>query len=405
MKFPLISAFTIFSLLGLCQSAKAYNPEACVKDPMTSKPETINLLKPVDQKMLNCIPKLDSIASKWQSQANSISSAINRVQIGNQGENEIEKLEYNLLSNTIFLVAKVRAKHTWKVTTSEVRKKVPVDKYRWVKVPYPDVRMEEKCIGRGRFKVCKDVPVPFTNYRKEKVPYVEMEERIITPGEVVFQSASTTCKYDYTYNISTTEQKPVFNCGQGSLGNYKLDASAITNILNGQTPSLSSLVTSFSYTPPLIKDENRDTYHDTKNNIIANHPNSIVYFSSESFVNWASVENSVLGITASIFTGGGYSQELIRQMTEKLRTEVTFMTVFASQTAINLGAEEIVKMMTEKSTQNLGGYNVSVKAVSTPIMIRKCIVNTIANTSDCMPEIPSPRLGFAVIASKENAPY
>ncbi|MFM5887429.1 MAG: hypothetical protein ACKOQS_03920, partial [Dolichospermum sp.] len=165
------------------------------------------------------------------------------------------------------------------------------------------------------------------------------------------------------------------------------------------------LVTSFSYTPPLIKDENRDTYHDTKNNIIANHPNSIVYFSSESFVNWASVENSVLGIIASVFTGGGYSQELIRQMTEKLRTEVTFMTVFASQTAINLGAEEIVKMMTENSTQNLGGYNVSVKVVDTPIMIRKCIVNTIANTSDCMPEIPSPRLGFAVIASKENAPY
>ncbi|MFM6270950.1 MAG: hypothetical protein ACKPFA_31300, partial [Dolichospermum sp.] len=300
-----------------------------------------------------------------------------------------------------FLVAKVRAKHTWKVTTSEVRKKVPVDKYRWVKVPYPDVRMEEKCIGRGRFKVCKDVPVPFTNYRKEKVPYVEMEERIITPGEVVFQSASTTCKYDYTYNISTTEQKPVFNCGQGSLGNYKLDASAITNILNGQTPSLSSLVTSFSYTPPLIKDENRDTYHDTKNNIIANHPNSIVYFSSESFVNWASVENSVLGIIASVFTGGGYSQELIRQMTEKLRTEVTFMTAFASQTAINLGAEEIVKMMTENSTQNLGGYNVSVKVVDTPIMIRKCIVET----GDCTPGIPSSRLGFAVIASKENAPY
>ncbi|MDB9452837.1 hypothetical protein [Dolichospermum circinale] len=65
MKFPLISAFTIFSLLGLSQSAKAYNLEACVKDPMTSKPQTINLLKPVDQKMLNCIPNLDSIASKW----------------------------------------------------------------------------------------------------------------------------------------------------------------------------------------------------------------------------------------------------------------------------------------------------------------------------------------------------
>ncbi|MFM6307448.1 MAG: hypothetical protein ACKPGB_04110, partial [Dolichospermum sp.] len=132
-----------------------------------------------------------------------------------------------------------------------------------------------------------------------------------------------------------------------------------------------------------------------------NNSRSIVYFSSESFVNWASAENFAAGIIASIFTGGGYSQELIRQMTEKLRTEVTFMTAFASQTAINLGAEEIVKMMTENSTQNLGGYNVSVKVVDTPIMIRKCIVET----GDCTPGIPSSRLGFAVIASKENAPY
>ncbi|MFM6282871.1 MAG: hypothetical protein ACKN9K_31200, partial [Dolichospermum sp.] len=114
----------------------------------------------------------------------------------------------------------------------------------------------------------KDVPVPFTNYRKEKVPYVEMEERIITPEKVVSQSASTTCKYDYTYNISTSEQKPVFNCGQGSLGNYKLDASAITNILNGQTPSLGSLLRSFEPTPPLIKNENRDTYNPIKETIM-----------------------------------------------------------------------------------------------------------------------------------------
>ena len=75
MKSQLISALTIFTILGLSQPAKAYNLEACAKDPMNAKPETINLLQPL-RKMVNCIPKLDSIASQWQSKANSISSAI-----------------------------------------------------------------------------------------------------------------------------------------------------------------------------------------------------------------------------------------------------------------------------------------------------------------------------------------
>jgi peptidoglycan hydrolase CwlO-like protein len=112
MKTPLLSALTVFTVLGLSQPAKAYNLEACAKDPMTSAPQTINLLQPIDQKMMNCIPKLDSIASQWQSKANGILSAIKGVKIGNQGESDIEKLEYNITGNTISLVAKVRAKHT-----------------------------------------------------------------------------------------------------------------------------------------------------------------------------------------------------------------------------------------------------------------------------------------------------
>ena len=153
--------------------------------------------------MIDCIPNLDLIASQWQSKANSIRSSINKVNIGNQGNTGIEKLEYNVAGGIISLVAIVQAKHTWNVTIPEVREKVPVDKYRWVDVPYPDVRWEEKCIGKGRFSVCKKVPVPFTNHRKEKVPYVEMEMRTITPQRTVSQTASATCKYDYTLNLST----------------------------------------------------------------------------------------------------------------------------------------------------------------------------------------------------------
>ncbi|MDZ8050382.1 MAG: hypothetical protein RMX68_009685 [Aulosira sp. ZfuVER01] len=396
MKFKLVSALTIFAILGLSQQAKAYNIEACAKDPMIAQPETINLLKPIDQKMINCIPKLDSIASQWQSKANSILSAINVVKIGNQGENNIEKLEYIVRGSTVSLIAKVQAKHTWKETIPAVRTKVPVDKWRWVDVPYPDVRYEKKCKGSGKLKVCVKVPVPFTNHRREKVPYTEMEIRTVTPEKVVSTTASATCKYDYTFNLSTSEQKPVFNCGQGWTGNIKLDASAITKILNGEMPSLGSLISSISLTPPLFKDANRDTYDEVKNKIVAAHPGSIVYFSSQSFVNWASAENQGANVILSVLSGGGYGAELTRQIAEKLGTELTFMSVFASQTAINLGVEQIIAMMTGNSTQNLGGYNVSVKVVNTPSVIQKCIVNG----GDCTPEIKSPRLGFAIIATK-----
>ena len=34
---------------------------------MTDKPQTINLLQPIDPKMINCIPQLKSIANQWQS--------------------------------------------------------------------------------------------------------------------------------------------------------------------------------------------------------------------------------------------------------------------------------------------------------------------------------------------------
>jgi hypothetical protein len=234
MKLPLISALTFFAVLGISQQAKAYNLEACAKDPMTSAPQTINLLQPVDQKMINCIPRLDSIADQWRSKANSIQSAINQVKIGNDGTTGVEKLEYNVTGNYISLVANARAAHTWKVTIPEVKTDVPITKLVEKKVPYPDVRWHKKCKGSGRLKFCWKVPEYFTNYRIEKVPIVVMETRIISPERTVSESASTTCSFDYTFNLSTREQKPIFRCGKGSLGSLTLDASAIISILNGE---------------------------------------------------------------------------------------------------------------------------------------------------------------------------
>ncbi len=163
-------------------------------------------------------------------------------------------------------------------------------------------------------------------------------------------------------------------------------------------PTLGQLVTSISITPPLIKDANRDTYNDERNKIIANHANSFVYFSSQSFVEWASAENHGPNIILAALSGGGYSAELVRQIQQRLTSELGFLGTWASQTAINLGIEQMLSMLTRGEVMNFGKFRVSVKAVNVPYVYQKCVVNR----GDCTPEIKSPRLGFAIIATPIN---
>lgn len=397
-KSLIFCSFSICTIIGLSQQVKGYNLEACAKDPMTIKPHKIDLLQPVDQKMINCIPKLDSIASQWQSKANSIVSTVNKVRIGNDGESNIEKLEYNVDNQTIAFVLRIQAKHTWNVTIPEVKERVPIPQFKTRKECAIPLMGQTGC----RKKVFGECLLPIfgqvdcKKWVAVKVPDgVKMEMRVITPAKTIKESASTSCKYDYTFNLSTTEQKPIFNCDVGILGNYKLDASVITTILNGEMPTLGKLIDSVSITPPAFKDANRDEYETVKQKIIANHSNSIVYFSSQSFVEWASTKNQSANAILSIISGGSYSAELVRQIEERLRTELTFMGIFTTQTGMQLGTEQIVSMMTGKGSLDLKGYRVSVKVVNTPEIIQKCLV-----TGDCIPAIELPRLGFAIIATK-----
>jgi hypothetical protein len=387
---------TIFAILGVSQQAKAYNLEACANDPMTNI-ETINLLQPIDQKMINCIPNINSISSQWITKANEIQSAISRIRIGNQSENDIEKLEYNTAGNTIYLVVKIRVKHTWKKTIPAVIANVPITKFHLINVSFPDVRLEKKCVGSGILKTCANVPISFINHRTENVPYVEMQSRTITPARVVSATESATCKYDYTLNLSTGEQNPIVNCGQGSLGNVSINLSAITSILSGQMPTVGDLLKTVDLTPPLFRDASRDTYNDVKNGIIASHSDSIVYFSSKYFVNWASVETQGPNVITSVLTGGSYSAELIQQIEQILQTELLFMGNFASQTAIQLTPKQIVFMMKNKTTMRIKGFNVSVKVVNTPKITQKCMIRP---RNDCLPKIKEPRLGFAIVATR-----
>ncbi|BAZ42389.1 hypothetical protein NIES4101_83580 [Calothrix sp. NIES-4101] len=378
MKILLLFALTILPVLGISHQAKASNLEACLKNPMANKPQTINLLQPIDQQIVDCIPQLDLVASQWQSKASSIVSQVNRVTIGNQGNTNLEKLEYNVIGNTIYLVAKVQPKHTWSETIPAVKTHVPVTRN----------RDEKKCVGSGWLKKCFTITVP----------QVGMELRTITPERTVSHTASVTCNYEYTFNLSTKEQKPVFNCGQGWTGNIKLDASAITSILSGEMPSLGSLVSSIDLTPPLFKDVTSDKYIETRDNIIAQNPNSVVYFASESFVNWASVKTQAANVILTAISGGGYSAEFLRQLEEKLRSEIIYMADFATQTGIHLGTEQIIEMIKEGKILNLERYSVSVKVVDTPQVQKKCAVNG----SECTPPIQVSRLGFAIIATRNT---
>ena len=47
---------------------------------------------------------------------------------------------------------------------------------------------------------------------------------------------------------------------------------------------------------------------------------------------------------------------------------------------------------------NIGRFRISVKAVNVPYVYQKCL----ANRGDCTPEVKSPRLGFAIIATPRN---
>ncbi|MFM6629419.1 MAG: hypothetical protein ACKPJK_09175 [Microcystis panniformis] len=420
MKSLSIFALIVSTVFGLSQKARAFDVEACAKNPLTTKPESINLLEPIDQKLLNCVPELSSIADKWRANADRIKSAVGELRIGNNGTSSIDRLEYNLTGNYISLSCSARAAHTWKIKECAVPRMVTT--YRTVKecaVP----RMVQDCAKWVRTPWGKECVAPFLRqdgcerWVEKRIPsgtrqegcnrWVEKQVPSGVRQEGCNQwveepvSASATCTYNYTFNMLTGESKPVFSCGQGALGEYKLDASAVTAILNGEMPNMGQILTSVSITPPLFSDESRDEYNNVRNDMISRHSGSIVYFSSEAFVNWASVENQGASIIATVLSGGSYGAEFARQVEQRLRTELTYMGTFASQTAIQLGTEQILSMMMGQGSMNLNSFDISVKVVDTPKVIQKCMIQP---RRECSPEIQSPRVGFAIIATPTKGP-
>lgn len=106
-------------------------------------------------------------------------------------------------------------------------------------------------------------------------------------------------------------------------------------------------------------------------------------------------KNQAANVIITALSGGGYSPEFLRQLEEKLRSEIIYMADFTAQTAIDLGTEQILSMIQERKILNFDRYTVSVKVVDTPEVQQKCVVNR----SECTPPIQLSRLGFAIIAS------
>jgi len=317
------------SLIPIVKTVIPLDVVACARDPITIKPEAINLLEPIDQKLLNCVPKLSSIADAWKSRTDKIQSALSKLEIGNNGSSRIEKLEYNLTGNYISLVALAQASHTWNIKECIVPRMVTtystVNECAVPRMVTTYSTVNECAVPRmvTTYSSVKECAVPrivqdcakwvrtFWGSRECIAPYARqdgceqwVEKRVPSgvtqdgcnlwiqkrvPSGVTQDgcnqsiekpiSASATCTYDYTFNISTGESKPVFSCGRGGLGEYKIDASAFTTILNGEMPSLGQLLTSVSITSPMFSSNDRDEYQNVRKEIISKYQGSFIYFS------------------------------------------------------------------------------------------------------------------------------
>lgn len=344
-----LPALTIASIFGLSPQAKAYNLKACNDAPF-KKTDVINLLQPVDQKMINCIPELNSTASKWKSKANKINSVIGKLQIGNNGKSKIERLEYRPSGNSIFLVALAKAAHTWKI---------------------------KECI------------LPRIVINKWGLPKQDGCEKWVDKSI----SASTTCNYEYTYYISSKQSKPVFKCGKGALGSVKLDASAVNNILQGEMPTLGQILNAVDLTPPGFQDKSSDEYDNIRTKMLSNHSTSKVYFSSRSFVEWAATDTQAANLGASIVTFGAYTAKLKQELIKQLSGEIKNIGI---ELGVQLATDQIISMMENRGVIKVDGFDVSVKVVSVPKYMQKCMVKP---RKDCLPRIQIPRAGYAIIVT------
>lgn len=277
-------------------------------------PDVLNLMGPIaDSRLLKCVPDLEQVNSLTSNIGNKIAgalSSLSEAEIGNEGKYELTGISYNIAGKEIKIEGVVRARHVFGEIKEQIpvpvtryrREKVPVPvtkykdvpyqhpvtKYRKEQVPVPgfETRRIKECALPKPLGGCfqwiekdvkvpvtrmewRNIPYPSTETRYKKVPYpsVEMQWKEVPYPDVEMQwktvqppPLSATCNFTYLFNITTRESTPTLSCGQGGLGNLTLNASAVARVLNGEVPSVGSIVSSIGMTPPGVVEKLDDTY-------------------------------------------------------------------------------------------------------------------------------------------------
>jgi hypothetical protein len=406
------------------KSASAFDVSSCAN---VQVPETLDLLKPVDPSLEACVPdlkKVSDLSSSVSSKINGALSSLSGAEIGNEGKYELSRVTYNIPGKEIKVEGLIRARHVFgeikeqvPVTVTKYRKEqvpVTVTKYRKEQVPVvvEGVRHVKECAIPKPFGGCikwvefdvkvpvtrmvwKDIPYPAVEMQWKDIPYpaVEMRWKTVQPPPL-----SATCNFTYLYNFSSTESTPTLSCGQGGLGNLTLNASAIARVLNGEVPTLGSILTAVNTIPPGVTERLDDTYDQIRaqntvtSRTIGSSSRTIAYFSSRSFVEWASAKNQGTTIAATVATGGALGSQLALELEEKLRSEFVFFAQEVAATGVEIGFEQFLELVKTGSLSLPGIRSAEFKVLNVPLNRTVCV----AGTDTCNPPIPEIRLGFVI---------
>lgn len=396
-----ITALLVTSIPSLfAKPVNAFDVRTCAK---VRLPETVDLLKPIDSTLATCLPDLEKINDEFASKiARNIIRTLSNLDVGNKGETRLSRVAYSIPGKEIIVEGSVQARQ---ITT------VRVPKYRTVReqVPIPITitkRVKECAHPTLGFRCTKWVEFDV------KVPGVRMEWRTVQVPNG-FQNEdrqlySATCKYKYIYSLSTQESTPLLDCGQGGLANVKFNASAIARLLNGEMPTITSVISAIRFTPPGFTERLDDTYDKLRNthtysSIDSGGSGSITYFASRSFVEWASARNQSINVAATVASGGSLSGELSRELIEKLRGEFILFSQWAIQHSFNIATDKFFTLVKTgkldiSSLQAFEGVGTSFERIKfRTINVPLDQVTCLAGTNKCTPTVSEPRLGFVIV--------
>jgi hypothetical protein len=334
------------------------------------------------------------------------------LEIGNEGRYTLDTITYSVSSNIVEIKGIIQAKHQFGELKEQIP--VPIMVNKTIEVPENYTAYRKEKVPVTKYRTIKECAIPWFNGCKKwvttKVPYVEMEwrdipypavrmvQKVVQVPDVEMQwrtwtppPISATCKYSYSFNILTSEDTPVLDCGGGSLGSLTLNASSLSKVLRGETPSIGSLLTAVKPVPPGLKVIEDDKYEEIKAAKTARH--KFAYFSSKSFVNEMSVSVQGANIVANIASFGSLTSSHLESIRSLLMAEATkAVTSFAAQNLI-LSDQDIMALIETGKVPIETSLKFNVEIVNVPITKTTCLTGV---SNECTPSFSEPRIGFVI---------